>query len=124
MKTLLILSLIGLILFANLNAQEGWTQVFSDTIFDPCSVHFINPDKGFVLGSNTLLKTVDGGNSWQYQDINSIASATWSDIFFVNSDTGWITGDSIVLKGTLTARIFEQAKKPYELENNSSLAIF
>ena len=35
-----------------------------------------------------------------------------------------VKGDTITLRGTLTARIFEQKKEPYELENNASLDVF
>lgn len=35
-----------------------------------------------------------------------------------------VKGNSIVLKGSNSGRIFEQGKDPYELENESSLDIF
>ncbi len=35
-----------------------------------------------------------------------------------------VQGESIILKGKLTARIFEQGKEPYELKNESSLTLF
>ncbi len=35
-----------------------------------------------------------------------------------------VKGTIITLRGTLSARIFEQGKEPYELENGASLAVF
>ncbi len=54
------------------------------------SVFFIDK-KGWIVGANGIvLKTIDGGITWNSQNIQT--KNYLLDIFFVNSETGWIVG--------------------------------
>lgn len=54
------------------------------------AVHFIDSDIGFIAGSkSTVLKTNDGGNSWE--NISPDGDQTILDIYFFNESVGIIT---------------------------------
>ncbi len=55
----------GIFSSAALFAQSGWNTLNSGVGNDLLSVHFINPDSGFVCGAGgTVLKTANGGGEW------------------------------------------------------------
>ncbi|MBN1465671.1 T9SS type A sorting domain-containing protein, partial [candidate division KSB1 bacterium] len=70
------------------------------------SVCFTSPDTGWVVGyNNTILRTVDGGDSWMPQSdfpfgdkiyrFNDYAfwDDAWHAVFFSDAKTGWIVGN-------------------------------
>lgn len=83
---------------------ENWDyQIFPVPGVSFSSIFFTTPDSGWVAGyGGVIFATTDGGNNWDAQ-----ASGTGrklSDIHFINSAEGWITGgwgdgsDFLVLK--------------------------
>jgi photosystem II stability/assembly factor-like uncharacterized protein len=101
---------IGLILFCLLlsniySQQSSWKWQYpvpqGNSLY---SVYFINQMIGWTAGDNgTILKTTDGGFSWNFQDCK--ASIFFKSIFFVNQNIGWAVGQDslksgIVLKTT------------------------
>ena len=60
-------------------------------------IRFLDPSTGYAVGDGgTILKTLDGGFTW-----NRLVSGTIYDltsVFFVNSNVGYVTGVSFVLK--------------------------
>ena len=65
-----------------------WIAQDSGTTYTLNSVWFLDHNRGFVVGGDTLLKTLDGGNHWQKVDVN--IKGTLKKVSFVNSK-GWIT---------------------------------
>lgn len=63
-------------------------------------LQFIDDNIGFVTTSNgKLIKTTDGGNSWNIQVIR--ANTALTRVFFVTAQTGWVIGkNGLVLKTT------------------------
>lgn len=63
------------------------------------SANFIDNNNGWLGGSNgQLYKTTDGGSSW-----TTLASGTNQyirEVYFVDSNTGWYSGDGIVRRTT------------------------
>lgn len=54
------------------------------------SVHFPTPEVGYVVGfSGTILKTTDGGSTWQTQ--NFLPSEDWLSVYFTSIDVGYIS---------------------------------
>jgi photosystem II stability/assembly factor-like uncharacterized protein len=63
-------------------------------------IHVFSSDSALAVGwTGTILKTTDGGSSWDI--IQSGTKAILRSICFINNNTGWAVGDSgIVLKTT------------------------
>lgn len=60
------------------------------------AVYFIDGKNGWIVGdAGLILRTSDGGNSWQVQ--TSAVSTALYDLQFVSPEQGWIAGD----RGTL-----------------------
>lgn len=65
---------------------------FYRTIYDG---HFFDANTGLVCGtSGTLLRTTDGGATWDSVGVGS--TSTMYDLFFLNSTVGYVTGTSTI----------------------------
>ena len=88
---------IGILLFSGaLFAQttvEVLTRPVPEEIAGKDKTFFLNPDTGWVVGTNSIvLKTSDGGESFELQTPEGVADTTFYDVFFVNDTTGWVVG--------------------------------
>ncbi len=71
----------------------NWIQQNSGTNLQLRDVFFINENLGWVVGSQgKVLKTTDGGNSWQNISINT--SVSLNSVWFVSSEIGFIAGSN------------------------------
>jgi len=61
------------------------------------AITFSDDMNGWVVGHETILKTVDGGESWTeiWEGEHSL-----KDVFFIDNSHGWVIGDSIFEYGT------------------------
>lgn len=74
----------------------NWTNLMSDTSGQFYSVHFLDPDTGFVAGnSGRIMKTTDGGQTWD--QLASGIQERISSIRFLSPTKGYAAG----LKGNL-----------------------
>jgi photosystem II stability/assembly factor-like uncharacterized protein len=60
------------------NGGLTWTSVTSDLLIEGNDVFFVNENVGFIAGDGGLLKTTDGGNSWNsikgiYENVKKIS---------------------------------------------------
>jgi photosystem II stability/assembly factor-like uncharacterized protein len=81
---------------------ENWTTVNTGTFAAYESIFFIDENIGWVCGSSgKILKSTDGGTSWNEQ-ISGVSQTTcFYEIIFLNSNLGWTAGeDGIILKTT------------------------
>ena len=76
--------------------------------------HYLDPDPTSKHMGETRETRIKEYHSQNTIPVVGIREGSWLEV----------KGDAITLRGTLTARIFEQGKEVYELENNSSLDIF
>jgi photosystem II stability/assembly factor-like uncharacterized protein len=81
------------------NGGKDWTEVTTDTTLCYNAVYFIDADTGFVVGEDgILLRTTDGGNSWDTRRIDDYIGYGWLDVFdlfaitFTDKQTGWTVG--------------------------------
>ena len=75
-------------------SQSGWFQQNSGTTNLFNAVYFLDAETGFISGGITILKTTNGGNTWQQRilpDTSGILS-----IRFLNSMTGYACGGRYV----------------------------
>lgn len=54
------------------------------------TIFFINPNAGWVVGVGTILNTVDGGKTWETQQVP--ISTGFNDVVFVDDKSGWVAG--------------------------------
>lgn len=71
------------------------------------AIHFINENIGYAVGqANTtylksIIKTVDGGQNWGWQDVSNYFSSSWLlDIFCTNDSTCFAVGYGRIFKTT------------------------
>jgi photosystem II stability/assembly factor-like uncharacterized protein len=83
-----------------LNAQ-CWEVVYqrqdSEYFWD---VFFINDTMGWVCGYQTILKTTDGGQSWQNVEVGTFSSWSPVCVFFSDEMHGWIGSNGSLLYRT------------------------
>jgi hypothetical protein len=82
------------------NGGLNWSSVFHTDYYSMEGIWFISPDTGYAAGAiddcwgtdcGLLIKTVNGGNTWDYRYFDSECY----DIFFTDRDTGFLTSDHI-----------------------------
>ena len=82
------------------------TQQFMQTEYDIKGLHMIDSDVGIAVGEShwdqslkayrsTILKTIDGGLSWNRQGV-SVSDDLW-DVYFPDPDHGWAAGNTGLL---------------------------
>ncbi len=103
------------------NGGESW-EVLSN--FDGMTSHFyaiffIDSINGWIVSKDGILKTVDGGISWQN---NTIISGSFSDVFFINENIGWVTRPGGAVFKTFDGGInWNIVSNPYLLDDCSSI---
>jgi photosystem II stability/assembly factor-like uncharacterized protein len=72
--------------------KEGFRDLF-----------FFNKDRGFAVNAGgEILRTVDGGNSWQ---VLKVADSRLRSIKFVNEEVGYVVGDNLDNTGAIYCSI-------------------
>ena len=81
-----------LLSFSTISAQ--WTQKTSGVNDNLTAVHFPTSNIGYVVGSGTILKSIDAGETWN--TIYSNPSIYLKSIYFINESIGFAVGSSIL----------------------------
>lgn len=83
------------VIFKSTNNGETWTSVFANTVPNNLlKASFINADTGIVVGgTGTMLRTNDGGSTWNV--INISTSTDFYDALFLNKDSIIVVGGEI-----------------------------
>src|SRR3990172_6550568 len=78
---------------------RNWTEVKTNTPLTLKAVHFVDADTGIAVGNDgVVLRTTDGGSSWDIRKMDDYLGHGWLDIFdlleitFTDKQTGWIVG--------------------------------
>ena len=74
--------------------------------------HYLDPDPTSTHKGETRETRIKEFHAFNTQPVVGIREGSWLEVH----------GDSILLKGPLSARIFEHGKTPYELETDSELS--
>lgn len=79
-----------------------WTELISNVSFYLKRIQFVNSQTGYVIGGDDtggyLLKTENGGVSWQKINLNMSEPGWPSGMYFLNKTTGFITGKNYFKK--------------------------
>ena len=74
------------------NGGLNWQEFNCNSSGSLSSVSFFNASSGWIVGDiGTIVKTIDGGDSWIIQDVRSI-DASLASAYFQNINIGWIVG--------------------------------
>jgi photosystem II stability/assembly factor-like uncharacterized protein len=80
------------------DAGNSWDSIASGTNLQLNDITFVNETKGFIVGDydynlsrNTLLTTVNGGNTWTSANLN-LFQRDLQSISFIDDNTGYISG--------------------------------
>ncbi len=95
MKRVVLWILILILVSYSKNIFAGvWKVQDSGTTEDLTSVHFVDKNNGWVVGtSEIILHTNNGGETWKIQRKNEgRKDHIFHDIHFVNKNVGWVTG--------------------------------
>ncbi len=85
----------------NLEAQSEWQKHESPVKADLHNIFFADNKVGWIvtLSTGAILHTKDAGENWVVQARHD--SISYEDIYFLNQDTGWISGEKgLLLKTT------------------------
>ena len=76
--------------------------------------HYLDPISGSKHMGETRETRITEFHAFNKQPVIGLREGSWIDV----------KGNTLILKGTLDARIFEYKKAPYELPTNSDLGFF
>jgi len=88
------------------NGGAGWTTQPFPSVMDIHAVHFLDANAGWTAGagyfngawSGKVYTTTTGGSTWT--DLYAIPGKTPTDIFFADSQNGWLIGETGMVKRT------------------------
>lgn len=83
------------VILRTLNGGNNWTQQNTGVTEALHCVHFPSRDIGYVIGDSSVLKTINGGLTWQSL---STGYSSLKSVYFTSNDTGYIAGVNRVLK--------------------------
>lgn len=112
------------------SASAQWTQLFSNSsFFEFYSVHFLNPDTGFVsanpigFSTSNILRTYNSGNSWDTANLG-----TWGalmDFYFINNSIGYVAGqDGFIFKTNTLGDSWSLYSSCFFLNDNSEIHFY
>lgn len=90
---------VSLILKTN-DGGVSWLQIGDTLAGGFRDIQFVNPDTGWICGTDQffdhlnkplILKTIDGGKTWNNQEL-PFDQGPLNSLYFVDSDNGWATG--------------------------------
>jgi photosystem II stability/assembly factor-like uncharacterized protein len=76
--------------------QNPWPIIKESTNMLPADAgFFLDENTGWIYGNNgSIIKTTDGGLTWQVQQDSSTSLEDINDIYFYDSSNGWACGDA------------------------------
>lgn len=113
MKYFIKLVVFTLVFIARVIAQDGWFWQYpkpqGNSLQD---IYVFNASTAVAVGDlGTVIKTTDGGETWQVQHHAGGRASNLNGVYFINETTGWAVGmDGIILKTTDGGRSWIEKK--------------
>ena len=73
------------------NSGNTWVSQVSTYTLSIYGISFRNAETGYLAGSLTIYKTINGGTNWQ-TIYTSTTNEIFTDVFFTNDNTGYVVG--------------------------------
>ena len=90
----------------------NWEQLSSHVNFFLNRIQFTDSQTGYIIGGDTtggyLLKTVDAGQTWQLNNLDTPGKDRPTGMFFLNNTTGFISGKKLFRKTTDGGRTWSE----------------
>lgn len=91
----------------------NWEYINTGTSANLYNIYFLNDNEFLISGKGTIIKSFDGGLSWQVVYTPPVSYSVLYDIFFVNQETGWASGNGmsghgLILKTTDGGNTWEE----------------
>jgi len=102
--------------FNHLRAQS-WVELNILAGIFPLSLDFVSPNMGWVIDNYSVMKTEDGGETWQMQSIPS--ESLMNSVCFVSEIQGWIAADNGIIWHTAdggTTWSAQDSGTPYDIK--------
>ena len=74
------------------NGGESWKQQTSLTEENLFAVDFVDNKNGWICSRNSILRTIDGGETWEIKYNENLGEGRFRDIHFLNQTTGFVVG--------------------------------
>ncbi len=91
---------------------SNWEQLSSPVNFFLSRIQFTDSQTGYIIGGDTtggyLLKTVDAGQTWQLNNLDTPGKDRPTGMFFLNNTTGFISGKKLFRKTTDGGRTWSE----------------
>lgn len=86
----------------------GWEQLLSNVDFFLNKIQFTDIQTGYIIGGDNsggyLLKTINAGLTWQLINLNTPDKGMPTGMFFLNCNTGFISGKNFSEKLVMEAK--------------------
>jgi photosystem II stability/assembly factor-like uncharacterized protein len=88
-------------IYTTTDAGSNWSSTEIGQIGDATSICFTNNNVGYICSvwDSIVMKTIDGGNTWT--QTSKPGSCILNSMFFLNADTGYVSGMSTLGSGNL-----------------------
>jgi len=105
-KLPILLFLSGMLFLLPFRVTAQWVNIYSDDSL--AGLDALNKDTVFAVGTNRILRTCDGGTTWQ----NMLQSFSFdaAEVVFPNDTTGYVSGYEKILKTTDCGLTWEAVK--------------
>ena len=88
------------LLLKTTDGGQYWVPILTSAQFDLYAIEFINENTGMIVGESwawdqIMIKTIDGGNNWQTEQINFQTPTygnAYFDLYFFDENTGIMSG--------------------------------
>ena len=97
--------------------SQSWVELNIPAGIYPLSLDFVNPNMGWVIDNYSVMKTEDGGETWQMQSIPS--ESLMNSVCFVSELQGWIAADNGIIWHTSDGGVTwstQNSGTPYSLK--------
>ena len=87
------------------NGGVNWTSIFPGTLYVINDIDFVNKNKGWAAGEYQIIQyTSNSGLNWINQTSKQLGK-NYNSVYFTDSLTGWVVGDSGVILKTTTGGV-------------------